>query len=232
MSAHLDRVARPQKRSAWRLLALSAAALGATVLTMPAPSKAALIVNGGFEAPQQRGWSVYASIPGWTALAGPGIEIQNNVAGRPFEGRNLVELDSHANSRMGQQIDSLAQFDYVLEFAFSARPRIRPESNALEVYWGGLLVSSITADGTGARNTDWTVHSLQLPGRVGPTWLEFAAAGRSDSYGGYLDAVSLTAVRRPDALGSSNTGAVPVPASVWLLGAGLLSLGLGRRMRR
>lgn len=98
-------------------------------------------------------------------------------------------------------------------------------------YWGGELISSITADGTGLRNTDWTVHSLQLPGRAGPTWLEFAAAGRSDSYGGYLDAVSLTAVPKPDALGRANTGDAPVPATVWLLGAGLLGLGLGRRAR-
>jgi hypothetical protein len=49
------------------------------------------------------GFTILPSYEGWTAGPGPGIEVQyNNVAGLPFSGENLVELDSTGNTQMNR----------------------------------------------------------------------------------------------------------------------------------
>src|SRR5688572_4346534 len=52
------------------------------------------------------GFTILPSYEGWNSIAGGGIEVQyNNVAGAPFSGENLVELDSTSNSTMERFID-------------------------------------------------------------------------------------------------------------------------------
>src|SRR4051794_9369740 len=67
---------------------------------------AGLVTNGSFEAdPVPFGSFTYLpAITGWTLASGPAIEIQNHVAGTPFDGNQFVELDSSANSSMYQDL--------------------------------------------------------------------------------------------------------------------------------
>jgi hypothetical protein len=204
------------------LVALSVLALP-LALTRPASAQN-LVVNGGFEDPIVPGgdWSVFGSIPGWDTFFGPGIEIQNNVAGSPAEGNQHVELDSHANSGMFQNIPTTGGQQYLLSFAYSPRPGVGADSNWISVLWDGSFFTSVT--GAGGGGTVWNYHQFVVTGNPGFTTLAFQAFGTNDSLGGYIDDVSVTKL--------GHAAAVPEPGTMTLLGTGAFGLVAKLRRRR
>ena len=198
------------------LSALALMGLGALTLTTQANAQA--FVNGSFEADAQATgtWNIYPNLTGWTG--GPaGIELRNNVAGAAYDGNNYVELDTTANSLASQAVTTVGQL-YTLSFAYSARENVAPASNGIEAYWNGSLLASLTGQG-GPSGNNWSLYSYQVIGTSPVSLLEFRAVGTSDSYGGSLDAVSLTSP-------------VPEPETYALLLAGLGLLGFAARRRR
>ncbi|MDR2549065.1 MAG: PEP-CTERM sorting domain-containing protein [Desulfobulbus sp.] len=190
-------------------------------------AQANLIVNGSFEQNivSPGNWSVFPSIDGWTATSGPGIEIQNNVAGSPYDGMQFVELDSHGNSAMAQNVSTDSGQLYLLEFAYSPRPGIGSGSNLVDVFWNGISLTGnvgITADG--ANDTLWSLIQFQVTG-TGADILSFAALGISDSFGGYLDRVNLDRVER-------GIDPVPEPATLLLFATGLAGLAGSARRKK
>jgi hypothetical protein len=192
-----------------------AAAVVATVVFVPAAN--ADVINGSFEADIQAAntWSIYSNLTGWTGGVG-GIELRNNVSGAAHSGVNYIELDTNYNS-LASQLLTTSGVLYNLSFAYSAREGVAASSNGIEVYWNNSLVGSYTGVGSNSGN-NWTVYTIGVLGTDPTSVLEFRAVGTSDSYGGSLDSVSLTAVR-----------AVPEPAMLGLLGLGLIGLGFARR---
>ena len=160
----------------------------------------ALVTNGSFEHPGLLSWGIQSSIEGWTGGA-YGIEIQpsGTVGGvSAFDGNQYVELDTTANSSMWQDLGTKTSSTYTLSFAYMARPDNAGggRSNTIEVWWGGSRLGSFTGS---SKVGAWTeVEFYDLAALSSSTRLEFRAAGTSDSYGGFIDGIVVSAVPEPE----------------------------------
>jgi len=174
-----------------------------------------IVINPSFETPliPNGSFSLFSSIPGWNLASGPSIEIQNHVAGSPFDGNQFVELDSTGESAIFQDLATLPGTAYQLSFAFSPRPGVAV--NSLQVLWAGTPVTTINSSGVGLPDTSWTVYTFNLTATAATTRLQFSGLGPSDSLGEYVDAVSVSDV--------------PEPSSVVLCMAGLAIAAVSRK---
>lgn len=164
------------------------------------PAAAAnLVANGSFEEPNipTNTFALVPSIPGWSVeYSNPSfgaIEIQNNVAGSPFDGNQFTELDAISQPRIFQDLQTVVGQTYNLQFAFSPRPGVL--DNKLSVRWGDVLLDPISASGVGLTNTQWQVFNYELLATSAITRLSFDNRLETlNGLGTYLDAVSVTAI--------------------------------------
>lgn len=191
----------------------------AIILGVSAQAHAAgvnLVSNGSFENPdiQSGSWTILydGDLTNWEA-GEDGVEVRDNAAGTAFDGDQFVELDTTHNSSITQTLATTAGSSYELSFAYSGRISQSADTNAISIFWNGVMVDTVTAIG-GAQH-DWVVYTF-LVDAVGNDILTFAANGLDDSFGGSLDAVSVSAV--------------PVPAAAFLFAPALLGfMGLRRK---
>lgn len=158
-----------------------------------------IVVNGSFEQvsgnnTQNAGsWGIYTSITGWTGT--PNIEVRDSVAGNAQHGSNYVELDTYNNSGMFQTITGNGWYE--LSFWYSARQGVAAGSNGLGFTFGNLS-GQVLANVAGAPSGNVWQQYTGLVLLNGATSLMFHGTGRSDSLGGSLDNVSVTAVPEPE----------------------------------
>jgi hypothetical protein len=180
-----------------------------------------LVKNGSFENPDIASgtWTVVSSADGWSTF-GAGLEIRDNVVGSAYDGEQFAELDSHSwsgqptNSGIFQTLTTEVGKQYQLSFAYSPRIGTQDTTNGISVFWNGFSLANVQKTST-SKSHEWTVFSFLVTG-TGSDELKFAATGTDDSYGGSLDAVSVSAV--------------PVPAAAFLMAPALIGfMGLRRK---
>ncbi|HEX3605438.1 MAG TPA: DUF642 domain-containing protein [Candidatus Dormibacteraeota bacterium] len=187
------------RRRLGAILAATAVVVAVVVTQRAAAGASAteLVHNGGFEAPAIPNHTfavIHSPIPGWTEAAPRtcGIEIQNHVAGSPFEGQQFTELDSLCPTEIYQDLTTIPGRTYNLTYEFSARPTRGPADNVLQAWWNGRLLDTEQLDGIGRTDTNWQKFSYHVKATGTTTRIAFADAGVANSYGTYLDAVSVT----------------------------------------
>lgn len=209
-------------------LALATLLVTATAIaTGAAPASAFnLVTNGSFEnSPtlNDGGWGTYDSIQGWTATAGGKIEVQRGAAGKAYDGKQLVELDSHNYDKnapvlgLFQDIATKAGQMYTLSFAYSARPGVAAPENVFSVLFGDTFKQQIQA-GAGGSQTNWNIFKVDVLATSDVTRLQFNYDGANrDTLGAYIDDVQVSA------------SAVPEPTT--MAGMALAGLGLAARKK-
>jgi hypothetical protein len=169
---------------------------------------------GGYDLPNGT-WTTYAAIPGWTASNGS-IEVRNNVEGVAQDGDNFIELDSYGNSNMYSQIVATeVGAEYTISYFFAPRPGVAATSNGIQLYFNDVLIDEIT--GYSSSNNAWEQRTVTVKG-TGSDVISFGAVGLSDTYGGSIDNVSMV-----------GTTSVPEPATLLLLGLGLIGIAGANR---
>lgn len=183
------------------------------------PAQATLLTDGSFESVSiaNGSWTtLYTSsaTSGWIS-GSAGYEIRNNVAGTAEDGHVFVELDTNRNSSISQIVKTTLGQTYNLSFWYAPRAGVSYNSNPIEVLWNGKEVGTVSGDGA---KSAWSEVKYSLTG-TGNDTLTFMAVGTSDSYGGSIDNVKLTA-------------AVPEPETYAMLLAGLGLMGTVARRRK
>ena len=152
----------------------------------------ALIFQAGFEDANvsRGGFLAVQEVSGFTAT-GNAVEVQNNPGGvgPASEGRNHLELDG-VNGVFVDLTPSNNQ-DLVLKFDYSARPKVSKTQNAIQVWWKGELIQTVSDDGRNIRTTKFREIQTTLSGTTGPGRLEFRSQSPNDrlGLGGLLDDV-------------------------------------------
>lgn len=184
------------------------------------PDAVDLITNGSFEEPivdTNAHWNIFpeSTVPGWGAewvtTGGEGqpeeanIELHRGVNNwQAQDGEQYTELDSDWDGPSGninneqaliklyQDINTVAGQKYELRYWHSYRPGTDASQNEMIVSWNGVQLDDITdADGTGKTQTSWKEYVHQVVGDGGTIRLEFDGAGPNNSFGIFLDSVSL-----------------------------------------
>jgi len=192
------------------------------------------------------GWDVYSSIPFWgttpnfiggvdcTPCTPAGIEVQHNTVVTAHSDAHYIELDSHrangggsTNSAMSQSI-FLTAGEYELSYWYRPRTYSAGDSG-IKVFVGTDATPSAADEipllfGNGVVGSGWTQLFATFIVSADTYRVTFAAVGRDNTYGGFIDDVNLEKLEVPQE--------TPEPATMGALGLGLVALAITRRLRK
>ena len=182
-----------------------------------------LVINGGFETPivgTPQKWDIFttAEVPGWNIAwvrvedpyqgypqpTEAYLELHRGVLGLAAEGDQYAELDTDwdgpsgllnqepASVRISQDIATISGYNYLVKYSFSPRPGQNADNNYLEFSLDN--VQKNTHQAVGGSDNNWTEYEHSFVAGGGLTNLSFADLGIGDSFGTFLDKVSVRCV--------------------------------------
>jgi len=190
-------------------LAIGLVLLLACVGTVAAGTDINLLSNAGFEKPvvqDPRSWDWYndgTSGLDWHVERGigaqadiePVVEIQTEsaIGHIPYEGKQFIELDSHANVNILQSFQTENGATYRISYAQSCRENDPYLPSTIGVFVNDKEILT-TSEGMKTTNgcKDWQVHTVDFTGDGREVTLKFAGEGISDQYGPLLDGAEVT----------------------------------------
>lgn len=133
------------------------------------------------------------------------LELHKGVNGwLPQTGSQYAELDSDwfgpgnplnnepASVKISQEIATIPNYEYKVEYHFSPRPGTPDTDNKLVSAWAGNTLETHIA--TGGANTSWTKHTETIEATSEKAILSFMDDGNPNSLGTFLDNVSVECV--------------------------------------
>ncbi|MDP2635256.1 MULTISPECIES: DUF642 domain-containing protein [unclassified Pseudoalteromonas] len=188
------------KNSTFKLAALPL--LLASSFTMASSN---LVVNGSFEDTAQVSgtWSLFNKVPGWQRSDNAKFEIQTTALNivPSQDGTQYIELDSTANYSVFQTLETQPQQNYEISFYYSARRDGDETTNKAKVYWDGELLDTLNATSRG-----WQKFTYTVKANSNSSELKFVGAGKSDSYGAFIDDVKVSTACASGLYGINNFG--------------------------
>ena len=99
-------------------------------------ANATLLTNGDFETNTLTGkhWGVFNVIDGWYTSLGAGIEVQRSTVVNAYSGNAYIELDSHNNSGVTQNVHTEAGQSYLLSFYYMPRTNNGGNDNGVGIF--------------------------------------------------------------------------------------------------
>lgn len=142
------------------------------------------------------------------------LELHRLVNGwLPSSGSQYAELDSDWDGPLGsltgepasvfisQEITTVAEESYTISFDFSPRPGQGVNENILEVLWDDTSEDIISA--SGGSQTSWQRYSYTVQASGNSTSLGFGDRGNPNSYGTFIDNISVRCISTPPQCGNN-----------------------------
>lgn len=124
---------------------------------------------------------------GWVAHSGTQyIELDSD-----WTGHTAVLNNEPALVRIYQDIATVPGTKYELKYWHSYRPGRGLTDNTMNVQADGVNLRTVTADGTGQTSTSWVEYVDVFTATDASTRIEFEGAGDDNSFGIFLDDISL-----------------------------------------
>lgn len=189
-----------------------------------------LVQNCSFELGIVKNGADYpnAVVTGWTSLgnssSGTFERWTNSFNGfAAQDGNSHLELQVNSPTAIEQVLGTTAGNSYTLNFWAAHRPRDNNGFSQIDVYINSVF---FTSSGQISTPYQWNNFSQNFVASGANTTIEFRSMGNQNSYGDFLDNVSVVT----DESITNNT--VPEPSSFALLGAGVAFIGFMARRRR
>ena len=199
-------------------------------LASSAPAAGAQVVNGSFESPGTTlgcpsffGGVVGTTITGWTVGSGNVDYICSLWTAD--DGVMSLDMNGSAAASIYQDVALTPGASYRLSFAMGENFFAGPNPKTMDVTIGSLPTWSFSFDNPAATAADmgWATNTVDFVANAATMRLTFASTTAECCWGPALDDVSIALI---------SPTAVPEPATVALLGAGLGVLGVAMRRRR